>query len=316
MRKRLFSLLVVAGACVVAPARADDPAAAQTLFDQGRKLVQAGRFSEACPKFKESLRLSPGLGTMLWLADCLENNGQTASAWAQFKDAAAAAALKNDDREKVARSRAAALEPKLTKLTIVVSKDAPAGLEVHRDDSVVGAAEWGVAVPVDPGPHDVSASAPGRMPWSVHQVLAPRPETTSVTVPALDAAPVAVVPEPERKPSPTPAPAESAPSTSTQKIVGLGLAGLGVVSLGIGTYFSFHAKSTYDDSNTGGHCLPSNVCDPTGRERRNTASDQATVATITMGLGAAALVGGVVLYLLAPKARAAASQLARMTFAF
>jgi hypothetical protein len=75
------------------------------LFEQGKALVERGNFPDACPKFAESLRLDPGLGTMLWLADCLENNGQTASAWAQFKEAAAAAALSRDPREKIARER-------------------------------------------------------------------------------------------------------------------------------------------------------------------------------------------------------------------
>src|SRR5262245_36723730 len=65
----------------------DKRPAAQALFDQGRALVTLGRFAEACPKLAESLRLDPGIGTMLWLADCYENVGRSASAWATFREA-------------------------------------------------------------------------------------------------------------------------------------------------------------------------------------------------------------------------------------
>src|SRR6185369_16874031 len=100
-------------------ARADlssDKAAAEALFNHAKQLVKEGKLSEACPKFEESLRLDPGIGTLLYLADCLEKSGKTASAWARFLEAAAAAKAANQaDRETKARQRAAALEPKLSR---------------------------------------------------------------------------------------------------------------------------------------------------------------------------------------------------------
>src|SRR5579863_10294220 len=115
MRRCLATACALGAAMILGRvARADPPvdrkASAQVIFDEARDLVVQKKFAEACPKFAESLRLDRGLGTMLWLADCFENNGQTASAWVQFKEAAAAAALANDPREKVARRRVAALE--------------------------------------------------------------------------------------------------------------------------------------------------------------------------------------------------------------
>src|SRR5437868_1261848 len=70
---------------------AGDKATSEALFSDGRKLMADKKYGEACPKFEASLKLDPGLGAMLNLADCYEKNGQTASAWAEFREASASA---------------------------------------------------------------------------------------------------------------------------------------------------------------------------------------------------------------------------------
>src|ERR1700678_3583891 len=77
---------------------ASGAAAAEALFDEGKALMAAGNYASACPKFAESNRLDEGIGTSLWLADCFEKNGQTASAWAEFRAAAALAVKASDPR--------------------------------------------------------------------------------------------------------------------------------------------------------------------------------------------------------------------------
>ena len=72
---------------VVAPARAQAPTstdkvAAEALFEEGRRLVAAGSFVDACPKFADSQRLDPSPGTLLNLASCYEKLGRSATAWA------------------------------------------------------------------------------------------------------------------------------------------------------------------------------------------------------------------------------------------
>src|SRR5260221_419371 len=152
-------------------ARADssltDKAAAQTLFDEGRKLMAAGKLAEACPKLAESQKLDPGVGTQFNLADCYERLGQTASAWAGFLEAASTArAMGQGDREKVAKERAGTLAPRLSRLTITSSEGTPpAGLDIKKDGAPVGRALWGTAIPVDPGSHLVEVSAPGKKTW-------------------------------------------------------------------------------------------------------------------------------------------------------
>jgi len=55
------------------------------------------------------------------------------------------------------------LKPKLAQLTIVVPEAMRGlpGLEVKRDDVTVGAAQWGVRLPVDKGRHAVVVTATG-----------------------------------------------------------------------------------------------------------------------------------------------------------
>ena len=62
------------------------------------------------------------------------------------------------------RNRANKLEPKLSKLTIQVQSTAT-GERVSKDAVEISAAEWGTAVPTDPGDHVVEATAPGKKAW-------------------------------------------------------------------------------------------------------------------------------------------------------
>src|SRR5258706_8273705 len=145
--KRSALLLSVIGSLVPLPAQgqsAGDKATSEALFGDGRRLMSQGNYAQACPKFEASLKLDPGVGAMLNLADCYEKNGQTASAWAEFREAGSAArAAGSKDREDLARSRAAALEPKLSRLTIKAGNKA---VQVKRDGSPVEAAALGRAM--------------------------------------------------------------------------------------------------------------------------------------------------------------------------
>jgi hypothetical protein len=301
---------------------ADQKATAQVLFEQGRHLVEAGKFGEACPKFAESERLDPGIGTMLWLADCYENTGQTASAWAAFKEAAGTAALRHDKREHVARDRAAALQPKLSLLNIIVPEQAQLqGLQVHRDELIVGSTEWSIAFPLDPGKHTVNATAPGHRPWSTEVKLESDSALVSVTVPLLEnesapapsAAPPAAPPaEPQVHEEPPARPIAPEPDRQgdAQRIVGASTAGAGVLAVLAGTFYALQAKAKYDDSNQNGHCLQDNECDSTGKQYRSDAKSMATVATIGMGAGAAAIAAGAIVFFTAHRSAVAEVALA------
>jgi hypothetical protein len=169
---------------IPAAASADTTSAsAHSLFLDARAAMDRGDFENACPKLEESMRLDPAVGTQLNLADCYERVGKVASAWAGFLDAASMAkSARQAEREKLARARAKALEPRLPKLVIDAdAKDEPA-IEVLRDGANVGSASWGTAIVVDPGAHDIVASAPGKMSWRT-VVDAKEGQTARVVVP-------------------------------------------------------------------------------------------------------------------------------------
>jgi len=307
----LASLLTASFLVMLAPsARANDPAGAQALFDQAKQLVKAGRFAEACPKLEESQRLDPGIGTQFHIADCDEHIGKTATAWAMFLDVAGQAhATGQKARERIARDRAAALEPTLSRMTILGSAADVPGLEVRRDGVLIGKGEWGTPLPVDPGQHEIRASAPGKIAWNTMVRVDVRGRET-VTVPRLADAPApaaaapqpaAVSEEPVGATHTTAALADvQAPDKSdggTQRAFALGLGALAVAGAGVGTYFLLASKTSRDDSNA--HCV-GNTCDATGVSQRDDALRRGNVATIAYTAAGAALIGSAVLFFTAP----------------
>ena len=83
-----FVSFVACSLALSSPARSqslDRVAAAEALFEQGRTLVEAGQLADACPRFLASQQLDPGVGTLLWLADCYALTGRRAQAEALFE---------------------------------------------------------------------------------------------------------------------------------------------------------------------------------------------------------------------------------------
>ena len=284
----------------------EDKSAAQAAFDVGKRLMVEGKFEEACPKFAESLRLDPGVGTMLFLADCYERTGRTASAWAEFREAEGLAAKQNDNREKIAHDRGNALEPKLVKLVVTVPSPQAStpGLKVTRDGEEVGQGLWGVPVPVDPGAHKIAASAPGKKEWSssVDVGASAAGSPAQITVPALVDAPVEAGAGDARGGGDLGSPSGAERSSgTTQRVIGASMAGLGVVGVALGAVFGLQAKSKLDDSNANGNCRTSdNHCTTQGAQLRTDAKQAATVSTVGFIAGGALLVGGAVVFFTAP----------------
>jgi serine/threonine-protein kinase len=280
----------------------DAAAAAEVLFDEGKRLAQSGDYPGACPKLEESQKLDPGMGTLYRLADCYEHVGRTASAWAAFLEVAGAAkAAGQQARADDAKKRADQLAPQLSKLVVGVAEPELAGLEVRRGDVVIGRAQWGTAMPVDPGELTVEAGAPGRRTWRSTAVI-PAHGTRRIDVPKL-------LPEDAQAPRAMEPPAASAPLPSpgfgTQRAVAVAVGIGGVVALGVGSAFGLASMSKGAEADS--HCDGQGLCDDRGISLRRSALGSGTASTIGFVAGGVLLAGAGVLWFTAPSRAAAAS---------
>lgn len=305
MKHAVGALLVVA--LVAGPARAqsqegNSSALAEQLFNQGRDLIKANQWAEACPKFEASLRYDPVLGTRLNLATCYEHIGKLASAWGLYRESIELAKKAGDTRRaEYAQKQAAELEPRLPKLAISAPASPPAGFAVKRDDTTVDAGALGVALYVDPGAHRVTASAPGFETFAVTVTLT-EGKTETIAVPNLAAKPAApaVADQPATQPEPTPA-TGIAPN---RKYLALGLGGAGVVAVGVSLVFGAQANSKFSDAKSlcGSNLACSDMAAFTrDKQLVSDARSKATVSTVLMLGGLAAIAGGAVVLFTAPR---------------
>ena len=320
LRSRSAFGVAVILACLGLPApahaqgSAGDKAAAESLFDRGLSLMRDGKFQEACQTLEQSQSIERGLGTMLYLAECYEKLGRTASAWALFREAASEARASGQTaRADTGATRAAALEPKLSKLSVQVDpKNLIPGFELLRDGQLVSRGLYGVAVPVDPGEHQLEARAPGRMPWSGVERVGPNADSVTTSVPEL--LPDASAPATAEQLPPTGGAAvdlAAAPTptgqSSIQRTVGLVAGGAGVVAIGVGAFFGARAMSKNDDAKKDGLCDGGGCGKKEGVELTEDAQSAATLSNVFVIGGAALAATGVVLYLTAPTAEAPAA---------
>jgi hypothetical protein len=307
----------------------DAKLAAEALFEQGRQLMQAGKYAEACEKFAASNATDESVGALLNLGDCLTRVGRTASAWGAFRQAAALAQRQRDrKRAGIAEKHARALEQKLSYLIVeIAAADQPAGLVIERDGNQVPEALWNQRIPVDPGSYTISASAPGRQSWSTRIEVKARDagggEETRVPVPALATA--APVPEPGAgDPSEPESPAETEPvagpvrddrdqGMGTGRQIAIASGALGVAGITAGVVFALRSQSKNDEAFDDGHCDENNTCDPIGLRLIDESRSSATLSYVSYGIGAAAVAAGAVLWFLgAPDEPGAAGTAARI----
>jgi hypothetical protein len=278
--------------------------AAETLFEEGRTLMQQQRYADACSKFEASQALDAGIGTLLHLGDCYERLGKTASAWATFKEAASLSRVRGqEERERIAATRASALEQHLNHLTIRVPEaHRLLGLEIRIDGNPIPRATWESAIPVDPGSVSVEASAPKRVPFNTRIDIVPGAQDSVVEIPLLEVAGDASNAGASRTGESavlSRSAADAGSLGSTQRTAGWILGGVGVVGLAVGSVLGLQAKHHKDDSLD--YCPHDpNLCSPHGVDLRDQAKRDATGSTIAFAAGGSLLVSGILLLVTAP----------------
>lgn len=259
-------------------------AKAQTLYDEAREQMDSGDFAGACPRLEESQRLDPAVSTEFWLADCYENINRFASAWELYMSVAAVAAeAGEEEREQIARDRAAAVEVKLSYVTLKLDGPRPPGLSLVHDGSALTPADLEVALPIDAGEHHLTLSAPGYQTFSLDYLIAVDEKSKFLNIPRL-------------KSTPAPPP-EVAPKRIPMRQIALVGAGTGIVTMGVGGLLGLVAKGKANQAD----CVD-NICTAAGVETRESARAMGNTATVLMIVGGALTAAGATLYFLNPGA--------------
>jgi hypothetical protein len=254
--------------------------------------MAAGSYDIACARFRDSDKLDPAVGTRFNLADCEERRGRVATAWSLFRGVLSELA-ENDDRRPIARQRVRALEPRLPYLTMQPAAATPAGVRVRIDGVELGEGSFGVALPMDPGVHDLVLVPPEggegehrtfALTEGVHRYL---PIVLSADAPSTGAAEPAAA---------EPFFAGGSRQTWIYLAGGAGVAGVlfgavtGVVAL--------NKKSTAE-----ANCSDDRrVCNQAGVEANESGKTYGTLSGVGLGVGVVGLAAGAYLWLTTPKA--------------
>lgn len=263
--------------------------ASETLFLEGKRLMQAGRTEEACEKFKASHDGDKtATGTLLNLALCNEQRGRTASAWAEFRQVAAeSAAAHREDRVSLAREHEAKLFPRLSYVAVNVRNDARmSGMRIVLDEEKdITEPMWQTKLPIDPGEHTVVVDAPGRIPKSYRFTVKDTADVQSV-----DVLPLVVAPAPE--------PARPATGGSPgRRAAGYAIGAVGLAAVGTGAVFGVLAMNK--DGEIRKACGDGYQCPSTAyganKDKERDVQTFARVSDVAIGAGAILVIAGAVL---------------------
>lgn len=244
--KRSLVLVCALAASGLAKNAQSQPASAEAdlLFDQARTLMDQGKYADACMAFDASQKLSPAVSTLFNQANCREKNQQFATAYGLWREAERKTRTPIDEQtqklNRIAVEHWKALEPKLSKLTIVVAdENRMPGLEIARDKLALDVGMWNHALPSDGGTFTITAHAPDREPWAMTIHVANEGDQKTVEVPPLKLAPKPVM---TSKPEPM---ISSQPRTG---IVPWIVAGGTVALVSTAVGFELSSRSTYGKS--------------------------------------------------------------------
>jgi hypothetical protein len=312
------SAWLVAALVLVAPqvAWADPPAAppseeqveaGRDLYRQARELQQAGKLKEALERSLEAYRIAPTPVTAVLAALLLEGVGRLVEARETARSVSGMPlSPRETDKGREARQQAAtvaaALDARIPKIAVAGQ---PSGAVVMLDGKSLGASDSGSWRGVDPGTHALVVRIGDKTCTSVHLTLGEGEERTidlhdvAASCPgdvSATPAPAAATAAPVSPPPTTAAPVEDA--GHAWRLRGIALGALGVVGIAVGGVLAITAKNDYDS--VASEC-PAAGCNQDGYDVRNGARFRGDVATVVIGVGAAAVVGGVVMWWLAPQ---------------
>jgi len=227
-------LAIAVGLLMPADAHAQSPKGKEALqlFDHGKKLLKDGKAKQACAALQQSLDLEEAINTHYQLGRCHEEQDRYLEAHGSYLRASTMARTNKDEkRAGIAQQRADDLKPKIPTVVIVVPSDARVpGLTIARNDEVIAEADWGKAVPVDPGDYTIKASAAGYQEWTSTVRASRTGGANKVAIPKLVQGAGAMPPGPAPPPPPGAVPPDG--ETTERRSTGMFVTGVILIPLG------------------------------------------------------------------------------------
>jgi hypothetical protein len=240
LRGSLLALPALSLALTARPAAAQDKkelSKARAQFQRAIELEQAGNYSSALEQFREvgQVRMTPQV--RFHIASCEEKLGRLVTALGGYQLAFADADSVGDDFKAEVDAAVTRLQASIPKLLIQRGSGAEAA-EIQLDGVTLGASSVGVPVPLDPGPHAISAKAPSALPFS---------QTVTILENEQKTVDVKLEPEPqEARPAAT-VDTGTPVEKGNPRLVPYVIGGVGIASLiGSGVLFALR-QSTYSD---------------------------------------------------------------------
>jgi hypothetical protein len=267
---------------------------AEQLFERAAARMDLKDYEAASALLERSQALDPSSGTLLNLGECYEQRGLTASAHAAFEAARQLAVQTGRaDRAEVAELRAKRLSPALRQLVVVPPSVPPPGFALTLDGKPLESSRYNQPLPLDPGTHQLQASADAHL-TSRLTVSAPAPgTTTTVTIPPL-------LPVEGGAAAP-------ARGVDTQRVVALASGVVGVAGIATGTIFGLRSGSKHRESDQ--HCGPTTCWDEKGVSLMEDARSAGNVSTVGFVVGGLACAAAAVLWFAPPFGKGMATQI-------
>ena len=299
MRGALLTLPALSVGLSARPAAAQDKkelSKARAQFQRAIELEQAGNYSTALEQFRDvgQVRMTPQV--RFHIASCEEKLGRLVTALGGYQLAYADADGVGEDFKAEVETAVTRLQASIPKLVIERGPGAEAA-EIQLDGVALGASSVGVPVPLDPGPHSISAKAPGAVPFS---------QTVTILENEQKTVDVSLTPEPQELRAPPTVGAGGAVEKGNPRLVPYVIGGVGIASLiGSGVLFALR-QSTLSDLEA--QCGPNHDACPS-----SAASDYSDLklynvtSQVALGVGVACVGTSVTLLLLQRKRAPATS---------
>lgn len=266
---------------------------ARAQFQRGIELEQAGNYTTALEQFRNvgQVRMTPQV--RFHIASCEEKLGRLVTALGGYQLAYADADSVGEDFKSEVERAVTRLQASIPKLIILRGAGAAAA-EIQLDGVALGQSSVGVPVPLDPGPHAVSAKAPLALPFSQTVTLA---ENDQISVE------VALTPEPAPEASEQGSATGSATTDRpNRRLTAYVIGGVGVASLVTSGVLFGLRQSTLSDLES--KCGPERRCPSAAANEYSNLKIYNVTAQIALGVGLAGVGTAVTLLVLQRKAAA------------